>query len=436
MLLASVAMAQQFVEIKPSPQQMAWQELEIGVIVHFGTNTFLDREWGDGTADPKVFNPTQLDPEQWVLASKAAGAKYLVMVAKHHDGFCLWPSKQTKYSVASSPWKGGKGNLVHDVAEACRKHGLKMGVYLSPWDRHEPVYADSKAYDAYYAKQVVELANLVPDIVEFWLDGAGSEGHVYDFERYIRQLRTYQPNALIFSDVALLPYGDIRWVGNEAGIAKDANWNVIDAYQVLRWRPAECDTPLRERHWFWHPNDEKSVKSLDALMDTYHKSVGRGAQLMLGIAPDNRGLLPDSDVKRLMEFGDEVRRVYAKNLVLDRQNLNEPYDAAMDGDADTFASAPDGTHSANLYVGFAEPVSFDRALTMEWLGAGQMVQKYDIQVQAGGEWKTVCAGTSIGHKKIDIFPRVTASAVRLRILSAAQAPHVAEFQLYDAQRAK
>jgi alpha-L-fucosidase len=250
-LCATLSLAQNFTDVKPSPQQVAWQDLEIGAIIHFGPNTFMDREWGDGTADPSVFNPTQVDPEQWMQAAKAAGIKYVVFVAKHHDGFCLWPTAKTQYSIKSSPWKAGQGDLVHDVATAARKYGLKFGVYLSPWDRHEPVYKDSAAYDGYYLAQLNELVASYGELAEFWLDGAGSAGHVYDFDRYIDNLRVYQPNALVFADAALLKYGDIRWVGNEEGSAPEENWDVLDLRGYLRYRPAEADTPLRTSHWFW-----------------------------------------------------------------------------------------------------------------------------------------------------------------------------------------
>ncbi len=294
---AVLAIPQNFVDIKPSPQQVAWQNLEFGVIIHFGPNTFMDREWGDGTADPKVFNPTAFDPEQWLRAIKAAGAKYVVMVAKHHDGFCLWPSEQTNYSVKSSPWKNGKGDVVAEVAAAARKYGLKFGVYLSPWDRHEPRYSNSAEYDKYYAAELDELAQNYGELTEFWLDGAGSAGHVYNFPHIIEELRTYQPNTLVFADTGLFEYGDIRWVGNEAGVVARDNWNVIDRHGYLRWRPAEADTPLRKLHWFWHPNDENSLKSLSDLVALYDQTIGRGGQLMLGLAPDSRGLLPENDAR-------------------------------------------------------------------------------------------------------------------------------------------
>ena len=315
-LFSPSAWAQSFSEIKPSPQQIAWQDLEFGVIIHFSTNTFLDREWGDGTADPSVFNPTEFNPDQWMKAIRDSGAKYVVLVAKHHDGFCLWPTEQTNYSIKSSPWKGGKGDVVGDVARAAHKYGLKFGVYLSPWDRHEPRYKDSASYDDYYQAELSELAQNYGDLVEFWLDGAGSAGHVYDFKKIIETLRTYQPNTLVFADTGLFEYGDIRWVGTESGRVPYENWNVIDRHGYLRWRPVEADTPLRKNHWFWHPNDEASLKSLDELLTTYDETVGRGAQLMLGLAPDRRGLLPDSDVARLEEFGKAIRERTAHNLSL------------------------------------------------------------------------------------------------------------------------
>ncbi len=431
MLAAASLTGTNFTDIKPSPQQVAWQDLEIGVLIHFGPNTFTNRQWGDGTADPKVFNPTALDAEQWVTAAKAAGARYLVMVAKHHDGFCLWPSRYTDYSVKSSPWRNGKGDLVKEVSDACRKHGLKFGVYLSPWDRHEPSYQDNKAYDEYYVNQVRELAKGYGPLVEFWLDGAGSAGHVYDFERYIERLRVHQPNTLIFADVSFLAWGDIRWVGNESGYAPEENWNVIDRHGYLRWRPAEADTPLRERSWFWRPNSEDRLKSLDKLLEIYHQTVGRGAQLMLGLAPDKRGLIPEADVARLKEFGAAIRRLYGHNLVGDVPSRNHP---ALDGDPDTFWSAPAGSRSGVIEVDFPRPVSFDRTVTMEWLPAGQLVQKYRITARVKGEWKTLHAGSTIGHKKIDIFPRVTADAVRLWTVWASGAPAIREFQIYDGGR--
>ena len=408
-IFAAVLAAQNFSDLKPAPQQTAWQDLEIGVLIHFGPNTFMDREWGDGKADPGVFNPTQLDAAQWVAAAKSAGARYVVLVAKHHDGFCLWPTAQTSYSVKASPWRNGHGDLVREVSEAARKQGLKFGVYLSPWDRHEPRYKNNAEYDDYYRKELTELVTRYGEITEFWLDGAGSEGHVYDFDSYVKILRTYQPNALIFADVGFLKYGDIRWVGNESGYAPEENWNVIDRLGYLRWRPAEADTPLRTDHWFWHPNDEKSLKSLPQLLETYHKTVGRGAQLVLGLAPDKRGLLPESDVARLKELGDEVRRLYGQD---------------SDGPEESWMS------TAPLEIRTAQPSTFDRAVLMERLDAGQRVERYAIEAWDGSKWNRLSAGTTIGHKKIDIFRKTTASRVRLRIIAAAGVPQMRKFRVY------
>jgi alpha-L-fucosidase len=418
--------------ITPASYQVAWQDLEFGVILHFSTNTFLNREWGDGTANPSVFNPTQFDPDQWMQAIRASGARYVVLVAKHHDGFCLWPTQQTDYSVRSSPWRDGKGDVVGDVARAARKYGLRFGVYLSPWDRHEPKYKDSAAYDAYYNAELEELASSYGDLVEFWLDGAGSAGHVYNFPKIIETLRTYQPNTVVFADTGLFEYGDARWVGNEAGVVDYENWNVIDRHGYLRWRPVEADTPLRKLHWFWHPDDEASLKSVAELLATYDATVGRGAQLMLGVAPDNRGLLPDSDVKRLEEFGVALRERGTNNLAPQHRTVSPEVAAALDGDPDTFWSAPAGSHHSQIEVDFEKPVTFDHTLTMEWLNDGQRVEKYAIEIWDGksSQWVRVAEGQAIGHKKIDAFARVTTDRVRLRILSSTAEAHIREFQIY------
>jgi alpha-L-fucosidase len=420
-------------EIRPAPYQVAWQDLEFGVILHFSTNTFLDREWGDGTASPASFNPTEFDAEQWMRAIRASGARYVVLVAKHHDGFCLWPTEQTDYSVKASPWRGGKGDVVGEVARAARKYGLRFGVYLSPWDRHDPRYKDQAAYDSYYNAELEELATRYGDLVEFWLDGAGSAGHVYDFKRIVETLRTYQPNTVVFADTGLFEYGDARWVGNESGFVEYENWDVIDRHGYRRWRPVEADTPLRKEHWFWHPNDEASLKSVPELLETYDHTVGRGAQLMLGLAPDRRGLLPETDVARLQEFGAALKARRTGNLVTQHAvTTSADGAAAVDGNPDSFWSAPAGSHHAVLEVAFDHPVTFDHALTMEWLNDGQRVEKYAIEVrdEQAKAWRAVAQGEAIGHTKIDSFPPVTASWVRLNLLSTTAEAGIREFQLY------
>ena len=432
---AALAFAQNAVDLKPSPQQVEWQNLEFGVLIHFGTNTYLDREWGDGTADPHVFNPTQLDAEQWLRAAKAAGAKYAVLVAKHHDGFCLWPTKHTTYGVKSSPWENGNGDVVKRVSDAAHKLGMKFGVYLSPWDRHEPRYKNSSEYDDYYAAQLDELTSHYGNLVEFWLDGAGSAGHVYNFPRIIETLRIKQPNTLVFADAALFEYGDIRWAGNEDGIIPYENWNVLDRHGYLRWRPVEADTPLHKQHWFWHPNDEGTLKSVDELTSIYENSIGRGGQLMLGLAPDRRGLLPDADVKRLEEFGAAIRKRYATNLIAKEHVPKSESEAAFDSDPDTFWSAPTGSHHAILEAQFRKPITFNRTLITEWLNEGQHVEHYRIEIWDGTKWKAIAEGRAIGHKKIDSFPRVTASRIHLNILSSSAEARICEFQAFHMESA-
>jgi alpha-L-fucosidase len=307
---------------------------------------------------------------------------------------------------------------------------LKFGVYLSPWDRHDPRYKDPAAYDKYYLSELEELAQNYGDLVEFWLDGAGSAGHVYNFAKIVETLRTYQPNTIVFADTGLFEYGDARWVGTESGRVSYENWNVIDRHGYLRWRPIEADTPLRNLHWFWHPNDEASLKSLSELITTYEQTVGHGAQLMLGVAPDNRGLLPDSDVTRLKEFGAAIRQLHQGNLALQHAPGDADAARALDGDIDTFWSARSNSHHAELEVDFEKPVTFNRVLTMEWLNDGQHVEKYEIEVWTGSKWEAVATGQAIGHEKTDSFPPVSASRIRLNIISSAGQAHIREFQIY------
>jgi len=269
----------------------------------------------------------------------------------------------------------------------------------------------------------------------WWLVGAGSAGHVYDFTNFMVELRSYQPKTMVFADVALFGYGDIRWVGQEDGHIRGENWNVIDRHGELRWRPVEVDTPLHKLEWFWHPDSDTTLKSVDELMDIWENSVGRGGQLMLGLAPNRHGLLPDADVKRLKEFGAALQARYGADKNLVRNHLPLPADAnlaaALDGDRDTFWSAANGATHAALEVDFAKPVSFDHALTMEWLNDGQCVQKYAIEAWTHGSWIAVARAEAIGHMKIDRFAAVTAAKARLNILSSACTPRIREFQLFN-----
>lgn len=432
LLLAGVAgSGQSAARIRPSAQQLEWQDLEFGVIIHFGPNTFLNQEVGDGTASPAVFDPTRFDPGQWMRAIRAAGARYVVFVAKHHDGFCLWPTQSTDYSVKASPWRHGRGDVVGAVERAARRAGLRFGIYLSPWDRHDPRYKDAGAYDALYRQEMDELTSRYGNLVEWWLDGAGSAGHTYNFKSYVDELRIRQPNTLVFADMALFAYGDIRWAGNEDGDIPYQNWNVIDRHGVRRWRPVEADTPLHNRQWFWHTDAARTLKTLPELLRMYEHTVGRGGQLMLGVAPDRRGLLPAEDVARLAAFGAAIRDKYGPSAVMaERVRATPNAERAFDGDPDTFWTAPRGSHHATLELDFPAPVTLDRALTMEWLNDGQRIERYRIEAWEAGGWKTLVASQAIGHMKIDRFAPATTRRVRLNILAATGTARIRTFRVY------
>jgi alpha-L-fucosidase len=344
----------------------------------------------------------------------------------------LWPTAESNYSVKSSPWKNGKGDLVRMTEQAVRKAGMKFGIYLSPWDRHEPIYTNAKAYDKFYLAQMDELVRHYGPLVEWWLDGAGTAGHVYNFKKYIAELRTYQPNTMVFADVALLKHANIRWAGNEKRRVYGENWNVIDRNGYLQWRPVEADTPLHKNQWYWHTNSDKTLKSVHELVKTWEDTVGRGGQLMLGIAPNRHGLLPKADVARLKALGKTIRQRYgpSKNLARHHVVSDANVAAAIDGHRDTFWSAPGGSHHAVLEVTLKHPTTIDHALTMEWLNVGQRVQKYTIQVWKNGVWVAVVGGHAIGHMKIDHFAPVTTSKVRLNILSSTGTARIREFQLF------
>ena len=404
---------------KPSPQQLAWQDMELGMFCHFGMNTFCDQEWGDGTDSAEIFNPEQLDARQWARTAKRAGFKYLVLTAKHHDGFCLWPTKTTDYSVKSSPWKGGKGDVVREVADACREEGLQFGLYLSPWDRHEPCYPDKEAYDDFYAEQLTELLTGYGPLVEVWFDGAGSQGREYDWNRIIGLIDKYQPDAMVFN----MGRPTIRWVGNEDGVAPYPCWNTATTAKesmftsdmmtwmegTPAWVPAECDVPIRKLHWFWHPDDEASLRSLEEVLDIYYRSVGHGATLLLNISPDNRGLLPEVDVERVIEFGDEIRRRFGQPVG---------------------QTSGEGTELL-LKLEYIQPVN--HVIIMEDIAHGERVREYVLEAFSHGEWKELVRGSAIGHKKIDRFDTVETDQLRVRILSSVEQPLIRNLAAYHVE---
>lgn len=430
--------------IKPTPQQLAWQEAELTMFLHFGINTFTDREWGDGKEDPKLFNPTELDARQWVRVAKDAGFKYMILTAKHHDGFCLWPSKYTEHSVKNSPWRAGRGDVVRELVDACREADMKMGVYLSPWDRHERTYGDSPVYNQYFRNQLTELLTNYGAIDEVWFDGACGEGangrrQEYDWQSYYEVIRKLQPNALI-----AICGPDIRWVGNESGVARETEWSVQDANPVFQkgidgkvWYPAECDVSIRPG-WFWHKSQDDKVKSLEHLIDIYYKSVGRNSVLLLNVPPNDQGLFAEPDVKRLREFQEAVTETFAVNFAegkpADASNVRADSKAsnAVDGNRDTYWATDEKTTTASLEVNLGEPITFNVSLIQEDIALSQRVEEYRLEAWDGQGWKQITEGTTIGHKKLDRFPDVTASKVKLTIAKSLAPPLIRAFGLYRA----
>lgn len=400
----------------PTESQIAWQNLDLGIFCHFGINTFCNQEWGDGNDSPQLFNPMELDARQWVKLAKDAGFKYFILTAKHHDGFCLWPTETTEYSVKSSPWKDGKGDVVRECADACREEGMHFGIYLSPWDRHEPCYHDKEAYDDFYCQQLTELMTQYGQMIEVWFDGAGSEGRVYNWERMIEIIKTYQPNAMIFN----MGQPTIRWVGNEEGVAPYPCWNTNSAAKISmfsnetvdwlpetpEWLPAECDVPIRKLQWFWHPNSEINLRSLDELMNIYYHSVGHGTNLLLNISPDNRGLIPKPDAERLIEFGNEIRRRF---------------------------SSPLGRTSGcgrELLLTLEKETSINHIVLMEEIRFGERVREFELEAFVDNEWISIALGTAMGHRYILQIPKIKSSKLRLKIKESVKNPIVKEFSCY------
>ncbi|MBN1343400.1 MAG: alpha-L-fucosidase [Phycisphaerae bacterium] len=436
----------ELVAVRPSPQQIAWQELEFIGFVHFTINTFTDREWGDGKEDETLFNPTALDARQWVRVFKEAGMKLLILTAKHHDGFCLWPSKYTEHSVKRSPWRGGKGDVVREVADACREGGIKFGFYLSPWDRNQPSYGDSPVYNEYFKNQLRELLTSYGEVTEVWFDGACGEGpngkkQVYDWAGYYGVVREIQPKALI-----AICGPDIRWVGNESGVARETEWSVQKGSPTQHpgkkyvWWPAECDVSIRPG-WFYHAKQDKQVKTLEQLLDIYYKSVGRNSVLLLNVPPDRRGLIHENDAARLKELRRALDETFKVNLLTGKRATASSADGgdgahaagkAVDGDGRTYWTADEGAHEGWIEVDLGGAVTFNRSMIQEQIALGQRVEGYVVEAWEGGQWKEIAKGTTVGYKKLDRFGDVTASRVRFRIIRCRANPTIRELGLFRA----
>jgi alpha-L-fucosidase len=429
---------------RPTPQQRAWQEAELALFLHFGVNTFTDREWGDGREDPRIFNPAALDARQWVRVAREAGFRYLILTAKHHDGFCLWPSRYTEHSVKNSPWRGGKGDVVREFADACREAGVRMGLYLSPWDRNAPSYGDSPAYNRFYVNQLTELLTQYGEVAEVWFDGACGEGpngkkQEYDWQSYYATIRRLQPGALI-----AISGPDIRWVGNEDGVARETQWSIQDPHPDFHrgvtepvWHPAECDVSIRPG-WFWHAAEDSQVKTLEHLVEIYYQSVGRNSVLLLNVPPNDRGLLADPDVQRLRELRAYLDAAFAHDLARGRPVVassarpDSPASHAVDGEPDTCWAPAEGDGAPTLEVDLGGPTRFNVTLLQEPIRHGQRVAGYRTEALTERGWEPLARGTTIGHKKLDRFPTTLATRVRVTLFKWREPPLLRALGIYMA----
>lgn len=452
--------------VLPSAKQLRYQSMEMVGFIHFTVNTFTDKEWGFGDEDPAIFNPTALDTEQWVLAAKAGGLKELILTAKHHDGFCLWPSKYTEHSVKNSPYKNGQGDIVREFVDACRKHGLKAGLYLSPWDRNHPDYGKPE-YITYYRNQLRELLTNYGPIQEMWFDGAnGGDGYYggareerkvdklnyYDWKNTMALVYELQPDILIFSDAG----PDIRWVGNEKGFAGETFWSPINTQNLVigdsdsqylnvgepqgnGWLIGQCDVSIRPG-WFYHPKEDSLVKSPAQLLDIYYKSVGRNGVLLLNLPPNRQGLISKQDVSSLKTFKSILDKTYAKNLASkaeitasnQRQQLPQ-FDPKnlLDKKANTYWTTDDQTTKAELFVYLPKEQNFDRILLQEGITFGQRIHRFKIFVKTYDQhWQEIAQGTTIGYKRLLRIAPTKASTIKIEIESLEKPPVLSEFGLY------
>ena len=464
----------------PSPRQLRHARMEFYGFICFNVNTFTDREWGTGKESPSIFAPTEYDPAQWIDAAADAGMTGIILICKHHDGFCLWPSRYTEHSVKNSPLDSGRGDVVRDVSEECRKRGLKFGVYLSPWDMHEPTYGQGKPYDDYFCAQLTELLTEYGPLFSVWFDGACGEGpngkkQVYDWDRYYALIREYQPDACIS-----ICGPDVRWCGNEAGDTRESEWSVLPAAfdspeevaeksqkedstafrekkidmterdlgsreflrgaKGLRWYPAETDTSIRPG-WFYHEAEDDRVRSAGVLLDIWYRTVGGNSSLLLNIPPDRRGLFHENDVRSLRELGARIRSIFAVNLAenavftADRGDGIHTADALRVDSYDAFYKPCDGENAAAVTIRLPEAADVTHVVIKEHIPMSQRVERFAVDVllpgeTPGGAWREVAAGTTIGYKRIVRFDAVRTEAVRVRITDSRVCPVLSFIGIY------
>lgn len=452
----------------PEPKQVEWQQMETYAFIHFGLNTFNDREWGYGDTDPKTFNPTNLDCEQWAQTLVKAGMKGVILTAKHHDGFCLWPFEGTDYSVKNSPWKNGQGNVVKELSEACKKYGLKFAVYLSPWDRHQANYGTPEYLPYFYAQLHDLLTNYGP-VFEVWFDGAnGGDGwyggakdirtidrkNYYNYPRIYEMLDSIQPQAIIFSDGG----PGCRWVGNEKGFAGATNWSFLrkgevhpgydKSYELQyghpdgnQWVPAECDVSIRPG-WFYHPEEDDRVKSPDQLVDLYYRSVGHNATLLLNFPVDRKGLIHPVDSANAVRFHEMIQQQLKTNLVagMTPKVSNERggdfvASALTDDNFDTYWATEDGVTTADIEFSFDTPTRMNRMMLQEYIPLGQRVKAFVVEYLDKNTWLPVKLNeetTTIGYKRLLRFETVETNGIRIRITDARGPLCLSNVGVYDA----
>lgn len=420
---------------RPTPSQMLWQRDELAMFIHIGINTFTDREWGDGTEDPTLFAPTDLDARQWARVARAAGFRAMVLTAKHHDGFCLWPTETTPHSVAASDWRNGGGDVVREFVVACRAEGLRVGLYCSPWDRNAPVYGDSPRYNDMFVAQLTELLTSYGPVHEVWFDGANGEGpngrrQEYDWPRFHAVVRKLQPEAVMFSDAG----PDVRWIGNEHGVAGDPNWSTVDpatvpvpgmsGEEVMRqlqhgdrdgtaWRPGETDVSIRPG-WFHHPAEDGRVRSVGNLLDLYFTSVGRNSKLLLNVPPTRAGVLHQTDVARLAGMRTRLDAIFAENLTRDR-----PLDWRVTGPTTAVGEVDPGR---DVVAGISD--------LREDVTRGQNVAAWVLEGETPVGWTEMCRGTTIGFRKLDRFEPLRVRRLRLTIEDAITTPAPVRLSLF------
>ena len=449
----------------PSKNQLRWQQMEYYSFIHFSVNTYTDMAWGLGNEDPKIFNPTKLDCRQWARICKQAGMKGIIFTAKHHSGFCLWPSKYTDYSVKNAPWRNGQGDMVKELADACREYGLKFGIYLSPWDRNHPEYGKPE-YITYFRNQLTELLTNYGEIFEVWFDGAnGGSGYYgganetrkidaktyYDWQNTYKLVRKLQPNIVIWNDGG--DRADLRWVGTEAGYVGETNWSLLNATgdvpdQMLRygvengnaWVPGEVNTSIRPE-WFYHPKEDKKVKTLPQLMDTYYNSVGRNGTLLLNFPIMPNGLIHEIDEKNVLAFAQARREAFSKNLLINTKtqatNIRGKSSQfapqkAIDQNKESYWATDDSITKASLTVSFAKPTAFNRFLIQEPIWLGQRVKAFTLEAKVNDTWQQIAKETTIGYKRILRFNTVKATQIRLNITDAKACPLISNMEVYQA----